>query len=339
MQKIAYLLFLLLLLGQGVSHCLAQSRLPALRVVERGVNSNLRAVSSRDGKSIWVSGSNGLYARSKDGGQSWVWQSPDGFDNRDFRDVQDLGADAAALLCIDTPAKILRTQDGGKHWKTVYSNNQPGMFLDAMDFSDTKNGIVVGDPVDGKVFMAATRDGAKSWQPFIPEFKGQISKGEAFFAASGTNIHVQKKNKFILISGGAQSRLWTSGQSPALLPFRQAVPTAGPNGMDVKGNIIAIVGGDFTKPDEGDSSYAISYDGGQHWQPQHQLPGYGSSIAIISDSLLVACGLEGVWLTKNGGKDWSTIDKRPFNTMLYLPRSHKLILAGPHGMIAILEDL
>ena len=124
-----------------------------------------------------------------------------------------------------------------------------------------------------------------------------------------------------------------------VLPFQQGNPTAGPNGMDVKRNIIAIVGGDYTKPASGDSSFAISYDSGDHWQPFNKLPGYGSAVAIISDSVLVACGLKGVWLTKNGGKDWATIDARPFNALLYISRSKKLFLAGPNGTIALLEGL
>jgi photosystem II stability/assembly factor-like uncharacterized protein len=55
------------------------------------------------------------------------------------------------------PAYILK-QDGGDTWKVVYENKTKGMFLDAMEFRDPKNGIVIGDPVDGRFFMAKTTD-------------------------------------------------------------------------------------------------------------------------------------------------------------------------------------
>ena len=32
------------------------------------------------------------------------------------------------------------------------------MFLDAMEFRDPKNGMVIGDPVDGRFFIAKTND-------------------------------------------------------------------------------------------------------------------------------------------------------------------------------------
>ena len=37
------------------------------------------------------------------------------------------------------------------------------MFLDAMDFFDGKNGIVIGDPIDNKIFLAKTMDGGNTW--------------------------------------------------------------------------------------------------------------------------------------------------------------------------------
>ena len=40
------------------------------------------------------------------------------------------------------------------------------MFLDAMDFYNKKNGIVVGDPVEGKVFLAYTTNKGDTWINF-----------------------------------------------------------------------------------------------------------------------------------------------------------------------------
>jgi photosystem II stability/assembly factor-like uncharacterized protein len=43
------------------------------------------------------------------------------------------------------------------------------MFLDAMDFVDEKNGIVVGDPVDNKLFVATTGNSGDKWRSLKPE--------------------------------------------------------------------------------------------------------------------------------------------------------------------------
>lgn len=334
MRKFSLLISLLLMtLG-----CIF-AQYPELKILETGQDTNLRGLSSLDGQTIWVSGSGGLIGLSQDGGLSWKWQRPKGYENRDFRDIAALGDSKAIIIGIDTPAVILKTVDDAHNWQTVYTNNQPGMFLDAVDFADPDNGIVVGDPLHGHIFLARTTNGGDSWHTFIADLKDSIVSGEAFFAASGTNIHLKGNGDFVLPSGGARSRLWKNRHAAMQLPFQQGNPTAGPNGMDVKDNIIAIVGGDYTKPALGDSSLAISYDSGNSWQAFNKLPGYGSGVAVISDSVLIVCGLKGVWLTRTGGKKWITISQRPFNACRYIADTKKLYLAGPGGTIAVIKDL
>ncbi|WP_091398051.1 WD40/YVTN/BNR-like repeat-containing protein [Arachidicoccus rhizosphaerae] len=334
-----FLLTLLSLLSLEITA--AQSAEVAhIHILDSGRSTNLRGLSSRDGSEIWVSGSNGWVGHTKDGGSSWNWLQPQGYQQRDFRDVQALGNGSAVIMGIDTPAVLLKTTSGGTAWKQVYFNNTPGMFLDAMDFSDNQNGIVVGDPVGGQIFLARTQDGAESWQAFTPVFKDSVLSGEAFFAASGSNIHLEDGGYFLLPSGGAVSRFWNSSRqrAPVLLPLQQGILSAGPNGMDVQGNIIAIAGGDYTKPGQGDSCFALSFNGGRTWEPQHALPGYGSAVAIINKHTLIACGLTGVWISYTSGKSWQTLDNTPFNALLYIKKQNRLLLAGPHGKIGVLEN-
>ena len=52
------------------------------------------------------------------------------------------------------------------HWKTVYRNDTKGMFLDAMDFHNDKYGIVIGDPIAGKIFLAETKDAGEYLEEF-----------------------------------------------------------------------------------------------------------------------------------------------------------------------------
>ena len=77
---------------------------------------------------------------------------------------------------------------GEKTGKLVYENKTKGMFLDAMEFWNEQSGIVIGDPINGKFFIARTFNGGNTWQN-IPEKNYPVAdSGEACFAASGTNI-------------------------------------------------------------------------------------------------------------------------------------------------------
>jgi photosystem II stability/assembly factor-like uncharacterized protein len=95
---------------------------------------------------IWVSGSNGTVGKSVDGGVTWKWQIVKGFEKKDFRDIEAFGANTALIMAVDSPAYILKTLDGGDTWKVVYRNDSKGIFLDAMNFRNNREGIVVGDP-------------------------------------------------------------------------------------------------------------------------------------------------------------------------------------------------
>lgn len=301
---------------------------------------------------IWVSGSQGLIGKSKDGGQTWNWYHPKGYATRDFRDIQALDAQTAIAIAVDTPAVILKTTDGGKSWKTVYYNPAKGMFLDALDFSDPGNGIVVGDPVnhvdpldhvspeDRQIFLLKTRDGGDHWFPYqLPAESEKADSAEAFFAASGTNIHLNVNGSFLFVSGGSRSRLWTNHGLIGDLPLMQGRATTGANGLAVYGKMVAVVGGDFTRPEAGDSSFALSRNGGKTWvngpeSGAFKGPGYMSSVAIVSEQVLITCGLKGVWLTKDSGLSWQVLDKRPFNTIQLDRKRQTAYLIGPGGTVA-----
>src|SRR6266480_841239 len=94
------------------------------------------------------------------------------------------------------------------------------MFLVSMFFSDFHNGIVVGDPIDHKVFLAHTFDNGNTWKEIIPDFKRpRADSGEAFFAASGTNIRLYRDSSYYMVSGGVRSRL-ISKKNMINLPFQ-----------------------------------------------------------------------------------------------------------------------
>lgn len=319
-----------------------------LKLVETGKKTSLRGLSVINEKVIWASGSRGMVARSVDGGLHFVWNQVPGFEQRDFRDVEAFDAQTALIMAIDTPAIILKTTDGGISWKKVFEDLRPGMFLDAMAFLG-KAGYVVGDPINGKAFLAQTNDGGENWQ----ESEGpELESGEAFFASSGSNIVVlvneslpsasKGKNppRPIFVSGGMQSRLFGIDM-PVLLPMRSGKNSSGANGLALSpdGKSGILFGGDFAAPLERDSSMLLFGFDGKNIRLNSPLTppfGYKSHVVFINSKQLVATGTSGIDLSLDGGLTWKHFSDLPFHVSGAASDSDKVWFAGPNGTIAFI---
>ncbi len=211
----------------------AHAQTPHLTMVVDSFHSSLRGLSVVDDKVVWVSGSNGTVGRSVDGGTHWSWMTVPGYEKRDFRDIEAFDAKTAVVMAIAEPADILKTTDGGKTWKLVYDNKTTGMFLDAMEFWDNTSGIVVGDPVDGRFFLAQSFDGGDSWNDVPARALPKADSGEGCFASSGTNIRNLRTKQACFVSGGPTSRLFI-GDTAIVLPILQGKTTTGANSVAVQ---------------------------------------------------------------------------------------------------------
>src|SRR5450432_4564021 len=179
-----------------------------IKILNTGAKTSIRGLSVVDDRIIWVSGSDGMVGKSLDSGNTWRWIRVTGFEKTDFRDIEAFDESRAVIMGVDEPAYILRTIDGGENWKTVFENKTKGMFLDAMEFWNEQSGIVIGDPINGKFFIARTFNGGNTWQN-IPEKNYPVAdSGEACFAASGTNIRKLGNDAACFVSGGLHSRLF-----------------------------------------------------------------------------------------------------------------------------------
>ena len=134
----------------------AQNKFPKVKLLTQDTKTSIRGLSVVNDMVVWASGSNGTVGKSTDGGKTWKWSIVKGFEQRDFRDIEAFDAATAVIIAVDAPAYILKTVDGGENWRIVYENKTKGMFLDAMEFWNEQSGIVIGDPIDGKMFVART---------------------------------------------------------------------------------------------------------------------------------------------------------------------------------------
>src|SRR5436190_14875382 len=222
-----------------------------LEMLTAGTKTSIRGLSAVSDRVIWVSGSNGFVGKSIDSGKSWKWRVVKGFEKRDFRDIEAFDAATAVIMAVAEPANILKTMDGGETWTVAYQNPAKGMFMDAMQFWDPLSGIVIGDPINGKFFIARTFDGGDTWHEIPERNLPRADSGEACFAASGTNLRVLDKDEGCFVTGGLKSRFFWK-KNPIPLPIIQGKETTGANSLAVRDskkiknslNII-VVGGDF----------------------------------------------------------------------------------------------
>lgn len=318
----------------------AFSQTPYVEVLTTGTKTSIRGLSVVNDNVIWVSGSNGMVGRSNSGGKNWSWFTVKGFEKTEFRDIEAFDASTAVIMGIGEPAYLLKTTDGGESWKVVYENKTKGMFLDALHFVGREWGMVIGDPVDGKVFIAATVNGGDSWQEWAADKRPRTDSGEAFFAASGTNIRFFRDNNFFLVSGGTRSRLFTENLT-TLLPMVQGTESTGANSIAVydNGNLkgskkIIVVGGDFSKDSSTKNNCFVSNDGGKTWKAPKKPPhGYRSCVEYLSIKDVLSCGLNGVDYSSNGGKEWEWISKESFHVCRIAKLGTSIYLAGNNGKV------
>ena len=344
MRSIAIFLFLAITLSATAQQSFH------IDMLTTGTNTSLRGMSVPTDDIVWVSGSNGTVGKSTDGGKNWQWMIVPGFEKRDFRDIEAFDSLTAIVMVVDNPANILKTTDGGKNWKKVFERAATGMFLDAMDFKDGKEGVCVGDPINLSIggasrklfYIIRTHDGGDTWAEAPMYQMPPALTGEFIFAASGTNISFlnHPDYEYAFITGGYISTLYfvaregkTSKGAPT--PILQGTETRGAYSFATDGvNKFYAIGGDYKVPRDYFDNFYYSNDCGKKWGTPTVGPpfGYRSCVRIINDKSLVACGPTGVDYTDNAQKEWKRASLEGFNVCM-VSKGKKIFLAGEKGKI------
>lgn len=322
---------IMLLLITGISISMANAQ--TVRLLNSGSKASFRGLSVVTDKVVWVSGTGGTVGRSVDGGETWTLMTVKGFEKTDFRDIEAFDEKTAIIMGIAEPAYILKTTDGGANWNVVFKDTSKGMFLDAMDFWDHKQGVVIGDPVNGRIFLAQTNDGGENWREMKTNTFA-VDSGEACFASSGTNIRKINMVANVYVTGGKAAHIFIRNEKREM-PIVQGSESTGANSIGVKNtHSFIVVGGDFTKKDTVYKNCVITNDGGKTWiipdVPPH---GYRSCVEYLEKESWISCGLNGVDHSKDGGRTWNWISKDSFHAVRKAKTGKAVYFSGGGGRI------
>ncbi|MGD2071015.1 MAG: hypothetical protein PVI57_20265 [Gemmatimonadota bacterium] len=306
-----------------------------------------------DEKVVWLSGHEGRWLRTSDGGSTWFVGRGPGGDSLQFRDVEAFDASTAYLMSAGSgPAsRIYRTDDGGLSWRLQHTAEHPAAFLDCMAFWDRGTGVVYGDAVDGRLFILRTEDGGDSWERV--EAVPAAQPGEGGFAASGTCARTAADgDRGWIVTGNAErprllvtddrGRSWTAREVPV-----EGGDGAGLTTLALDGNGGVALGGVIGVDTARGRYGAVTEDGGASWRETGALampgPVYGAAGARLEAPMardrsgppgrvFVAVGPGGMDWSTDGGRTWLQADTATFWAVDFAPSGEGWAV-GPGGRI------
>ena len=312
-----------------------------------GTTAELRGLSAPTDAVVWASGARGTVVRSLDAGRTWLADSATDFATLDLRSIHAFGPQRALAASAGEAEKglahVLATIDG-RAWRAVFSTSVKGAFLDAIAFWDARSGIALSDPVDGAFLMLRTDDGGRTWARIPVAALPPVLAGEAAFAASGSSIALAGDSLiWIGTGGGGRARVMRSADRGRTwhvvdVPVHAEGSAAGifsVSFFDTDRGIVA--GGDYTKPRLAATSVALTTDGGLTWRAAKAPPAaYLSGIAYAgSPERVVAVGLAGTFVSRDGGDTWAHTDTLALNSVRCA--GSRCFAAGPRGRVAVMD--
>lgn len=311
---------------------------------------SFRGLSAVGSGTIWASGTHGTFMWTANGGAEWHVGTVAGAASLDFRDVHAVSLDTAYLMAAgqDT-ARIYRTTDRGRHWALQYDDTSKGAFLDALAFFDSRHGLALGDPVNGRFTMLQTHDGGSHWLRVADTALPVALPNEAAFAASGTALVTCGPRTAWFGTGGARvarvfrtrdaGRTWSVSETPV----RAASAAAGIFSLACRTDSDGVaVGGNYAHPDSAAVSVAYTHDGGATWTPAppSSATAYLSGVAYLYSGnirSLIGVGTSGTAVSNDDGRTWKQLDSLSLNAVVSLPGHRRALAAGGRGRVAVTD--
>src|SRR6185312_1380549 len=317
-----------------------------------GTDASFRGMSVVDSNVVWISGTRATFAWSNDAGRSWHPGNVAAARSFDFRAVHAFSLDTALLMVsAQDTALIYRTTDRGRTWTLQYHDESKGAFLDGMAFFDSRHGLAVGDPMNGRFVILETKDGGRHWSRIPDAGLPPALPGEGAFAASGTSlVTCGPRDAWLGTGGAASSRVFHSSDggrnwSVVETPIKAGVAAAGIFSLACRDTRhLVAVGGNYAKPDASAVTVARSDDGGSTWIAAAPQPstGFLSGVAFLdarkTGKQLIAVGTEGTSFSLDSGVTWSRLDSLSLNVVM-AGTGGTTMAAGARGSVAILGGL
>jgi photosystem II stability/assembly factor-like uncharacterized protein len=312
---------------------------------------SIRALHAVSDNEAWFAANRGVWGYTEDAGKTWHIDSirldtivPE------FRALEVLNDSTVLLMGIASPALIFKTTNKGKTWKIVYRNDHKDIFFDSMKFLDKKNGMVLGDPIDGKWQLIKTENGGDSWDSLTKINLPALETGEAFFAASNSCFDFHNHHCWVG-TGGKKSRLIYSsdgGETHSVFetPLPEGSEMTGIFSVDFYDSDNGVVaGGDYDKADTAINAMAITNNGGKSWKEiGFAQPVFGSCVQFLSRNEILITGIPGTFRYHLKSKQLTEIKSNAgetcgFHTLRVSPSKKVIWLAGADGKIGRMELL
>lgn len=294
-------------------------------------STSIRAIHAINSNTLYYAGSKGDIGFTKDNGKTWQIKKITYQDSiiPHFRSIAFNGKDIF-VLSIANPALLYKFSNN----KTtlVYKEEHKKVFYDAIKFfSDGKHGIAIGDPTNECPSIILTSNGGNTWKKLPCDKLPKFEDGEAFFAASNTNIKIINNTVWV-VSGGKKARVLKStdkGQTWNIYntPFIQGNGPQGMYSVDFSNeNNGIVIGGDYSKPTDNCKNKAITQNGGVTWQiiADNQNPSYKSCVQYVPDTNgkeVFAVGKTGISFSNNNGKTWKRVSNESYYTIQFVDKN------------------
>ncbi len=288
---------------------------PSIEQQSSGTTALLQAVSVVNEDTVWVSGHDGTYARTTDGGATWHARTVPGADTLEFRDVHVVDGSTAYLLSAGPGemSRIYKTNDAGDSWDLQFVNSVSRAFFDCFDFWDGATGVAFSDAVNGAFIIMRTMDG-ETWGPVPNASLPMALAGEGSFAASGTCLRTLGDRHGWIGTGASDTarvlmtkdrgRTWEATPTPIV-----AGEASGIAALVFADTLLGwAFGGTIGDREQYSESIAHTSDGGHTWtslgHPTFAGAIYGASLVPGAPDVLLVVGPGGMDLSIDGGDSW-----------------------------------
>jgi len=263
----------------------------------------------------------------------------------EFRSISQNGK-SIFLLSVGSPGLLYKVAKDGSEVKLVYKEDNKKAFFDSMQFWNEKEGIAMGDPIDGCLAVIITKDYGETWNKIPCGKLPKTEDGEAAFAASNSSLIVSK-NLTWMVSGGKNARVFfSSDKGNSWEVYKSPIV----QGQEMTGifsahfydeNIGFLTGGNYEKPEQNSGNKALTINGGKTWTLVSENSGFGysSCVQFVPESggkQLVTLGYSGLNYSSDNGMTWKQLlNDKDLHTIRFLNNS-TAIAAGKNKIVKVL---